>query len=179
MASQESLENMARAQAERLRDQLDELDRAPPLAIEQSTLQQIERQASRLRDSLAGLPTDFRALLASAELGFMPGAALDEFLPRHRDRWDQDLARIVAGAQAVRSWAGSEGQDCRREFLVRGYIRGFAHLWTQHASLPADPEPGSAFFEFASRWLAHADVTERYEERIADALDSDWRQPRR
>jgi hypothetical protein len=171
------LDSKVRPQAERLRDQLDELASAPTQAPDVASLQRIARAANELRDILARLTTDAAARLTSAELGFMPGPALENHLDRHRQDWDQRLMRLAAGAQASGSWGGVDGQQSYQDFLIRGYIRGFAHLWRQHTEQAAEPDPGKPFFEFASRWLRYADVLDEHEQLIATALASDWRMP--
>jgi hypothetical protein len=169
------LEQQTRRQAERLREQLDTLGQAGSLAVDIGALQRVERGAAELRDALALLSGELRTHLASAELGFMPGPALDAFVPRHRQDWDKRLGTLAVAASAVQQWQGSDGRRAHRLFLIRGYIRGFAHLWRQHAEAPADPSPGSPFFEFACQWLDYADVRGDHEALIAGALESGWR----
>lgn len=170
------LDARVRAQAERLRDQLDALETAPPLAPDAAILQRVERAATDLRDALALLSAEDAARLTSAELGFMPGPALDAHVAGHREDWDGRLRRLAAGAAAARAWTGQAGLAAHREFLVRGYLRGFAHLWRERTGRPSDPDRGSPFFEFASRWLDHAGVEGDHEALLAAALGADWRQ---
>lgn len=175
MQSNPDLEDRAQQQAERLRDQLDALEIGWAPLADLAALQRVRRAADDLRGALAMLPSDVAGHLLSAELGFMPGSAARAFLARHRDDWDARLGRLVAGADAAQQWSGPEGQETYRRFLIRGYVRGFAHMWREATGLAADPQPGSAFFEFAGRWLEHADVAEDQESVLQAALAPDWR----
>jgi hypothetical protein len=175
MQNDPNLEDRAQQQAERLRDQLDALEIGWAPLADLAALQRVTRSAADLRRALALLPSDVAGHLLSAELGFMPGPAAQAFLARHRDDWDGRLAKLHAGAQAAQQWSGPDGQEAYRQFLIRGYVRGFAHLWREATGQPAEPQPGSAFFEFAARWLEHADVTEDHETILLAALSPGWR----
>ena len=54
---------------------------------------------------------------------------------RHFQELDKQLSGIAQGAHAVREWRGEEGRAARRTFLIRGYIRGFAHQRLEHAGV--------------------------------------------
>ena len=73
------MEDEIRRQAERLREQLGALEQAPPLAIDADALHAVGEAAAALRTALAALPREQRIHVTSAELGFMPGSALEAF----------------------------------------------------------------------------------------------------
>ncbi len=168
------LAKSVRSQAERLGQQLERLDGLPkgPLG---PTLAQISAQAEALQVALESLPEDVAAGLMSAELGFMPGPAATAALPGHGREWQGRLRRLAEGAAAVQEWLAPEGVLAYRAFLIRGYLRGFAHLWREATQTEADPATGSEFFQFAAGWLAHAGVADDPAPLIRAALSSGWR----
>ena len=167
------LAKRARDQAERLGQQLARLDGLPPGTG--SNLAQISAQAEALQAALGSLPEELAAGLMSAELGFMPGPAATAALSGHGRDWQGRLRRLAQGADAVQEWLGPQGTAAYRGFLIRGYLRGFAHLWREATQMEADPAPGSEFFDFAAGWLAHAGVTDDPAPLLSAALASDWR----
>ncbi|MEO8445601.1 MAG: hypothetical protein ABI567_11405 [Gammaproteobacteria bacterium] len=169
------MEDKVRQQAERLRVQLAALDGAPPVLIDPAPLRRVEQAALALREALNAVPEDSRPHLTSAELGFMPGPGLDAFVPKHAQVQQKDLGSLAQGAAAVQTWIGASRRQAYREFLVRGYVRGFAHLWREHRPEPADNTPGSAFFEFAQGWLQFAGVAADHQRLIGAALQPEWR----
>lgn len=173
MEVEKQLAKRARDQAERLDRQLARLDGLPMGPSPE--LAQISAQAAALQAALESLPEELAAGLMSAELGFMPGQAATAALPGHRDDWQGRLDRLAQGAAAVQAWLGPEGMAAYRAFLIRGYLRGFAHLWREATQTEADPAAGSEFFDFAAGWLAHAGVRDDPAPFISAALASDWR----
>jgi hypothetical protein len=167
------LAKRARDRAERLGQQLDRLDGRPmgPGA----KLAQISTQAAALQAALASLPEELAAGLMSAELGFMPGKAATAALPGHGSDWQGRLRRLGQGADAVQEWLGPDGTAAYRAFLIRGYLRGVAHMWREATQTDADPAAGSEFFDFAAGWLSHAGVTDDPAPLLSAALASDWR----
>jgi len=173
MKTDTQLAKRAREQAERLRQQLAHLDELLPGTG--SGLAQISAQARALQAALGALPQELAACLMSAELGFMPGPAASAALPGHGRDWQGRLSRLAQGGEAVQEWLGPDGTAAHRAFLVRGYLRGFAHLWREATQTEADVTVGSEFFEFAAGWLAHAGVTDDPAPLLGAALASDWR----
>jgi len=167
------LAKRARDQAERLGQQLARLDGLPMGPC--PNLAQISAQAAALQAALESLPEEMAAGLMSAELGFMPGKAATAALPGHGRDWQGRLRRLAQGADAVQEWLGPDGTAAYRAFLIRGYLRGFAHMWREATQAEADPAPASEFFDFAAGWLAHAGVTEDPAPLLRAALASDWR----
>lgn len=174
MGTQE-MEAEVRRQAERLRAQLAEFDAGPPVAAAEPSLAAVEQAATVLRTALAALPGGSRTYLTSAELGFMPGPNLDGFVDKHFQDLDKQLWSLAQGARAARQWRDEQGRPHRRTFLVRGYLRGFAHQWRQAGKGEPDTSAGSPFFEFARQWLAHAGVQNVDAKTLADALGKGWR----
>jgi hypothetical protein len=171
----EEMEAEVRRQAGRLRAQLAEFDAGPAIDAADAPLADVEEAAAALRRALDALPSGSRTHLTSAELGFMPGPTLDAFVPRHFQDLDKQLSGIVQGALAVRDWRGESGRAARRRFLIRGYIRGFAHQWRQAGRGEPDTAPGSPFFDFARQWLHHAGVGDVEARMLEDALGRGWR----
>lgn len=170
------MEATVRGQAERLRAQLAELAAAAPLAADAACLQAVATAATALRSALGQLPAELRPLLASAELGFMPGPTLDAFAPKHFQEWDKELGSLAEGCEAIGQWQGDAGREARRNWLIRGYIRGFAHQWRLAGH--GEPDTSSAdtpFCRFASQWLDAAGVTDHQHRRVAAALGPRWR----
>jgi hypothetical protein len=87
---------------------------------------EVRRQAERLLAQLAEF--DAGPAVDAAE------PPLVAFVDRHIQDLDKQLSGIVQGARAVREWHGEQGRAARRTFLIRGYIRGFAHQW-RHAGV--------------------------------------------
>jgi hypothetical protein len=174
MGAQE-MEAEVRRQAERLRDQLAAFDAGSAVTVAEPPLAAVGQSAAALRAALAALPADSRTHLTSAELGFMPGPNLDAFVDRHFQELDKQLSGLVQGARAVREWRGEQGRRARRTFLIRGYIRGFAHQWRQAGRGEPDTAAGTPFFDFARQWLDHAGVREVDPKMLEDALGRGWR----
>jgi len=174
MGTQET-EAEVRRQAERLRAQLAEFDVGPAVDAAEPPLAAVGEAAAALRAALAALPPGSRAHLTSAELGFMPGPSLDAFVDRHFQDLDKQLAGIAQGARAVSEWRGEQGRAARRKFLIRGYIRGFAHQWRQAGRGEPDTAAGTPFFAFARQWLDHAGVRDVDAQVLRDALGRGWR----
>lgn len=174
--AQATMEATVRGQAQRLRAQLAELADAAPLAVEGAHLAEIAAAAAALRSALGNLPPGLRPLLAGAELGFMPGPNLDAFAPKHFQEWGKELGSLAEGCEAIAQWQGDAGREARRNWLIRGYIRGFAHQWRQ-AGLgePDTSTDQTPFCQFASRWLGEAGVTDQHHRRITAALGPRWR----
>ena len=162
-------------QAERLRAQLADFDDGPAVDAAEPPLTAVGEAATALRAALAAIPPGSRTHLTSAELGFMPGPNLDAFVDRHFQELDKQLSGIAQGAHAVREWRGEEGRAARRTFLIRGYIRGFAHQWRQAGRGEPDTASGASFFDFARHWLEHAGVRDVDARMLADALGRGWR----
>lgn len=171
-----AMEAEVRRQAERLREQLAALDREPPLASDTTVLGRVDAAATALRRALGEVPPDLRSLLTAAELGFMPGPNLEAFTPKNFQDWDKDLASLAQGCEAMVQWQGEAGREARRNWLIRGYIRGFAHQWRKAGMGEPDmaTEEGG-FMAFAARWLHHAGVTENLPGRVRAALGPGWR----
>lgn len=174
MGTQE-MEAEVRRQAERLRAQLAEFDGGPAIDAAGPPLAAVGEAANALRAALAALPPGSRVHLTSAELGFMPGPNLDAFVDRHFQDVDKQLSGIVQGARAVLEWRGEQGRAARRTFLIRGYIRGFAHQWRQAGRGEPDTAAGSPFSDFARQWLDRAGVSNVDEAMLRDALGRGWR----
>jgi hypothetical protein len=174
--AQATMEATVRGQAERLRAQLAELAGAAPLAVDGACLADVSAAARALRSALGQLPPEVRPLVAGAELGFMPGPSLDAFAPKHFQEWDKELGSLTEGCEAIGQWQGEAGRGARRDWLIRGYIRGFAHQWRQAGrGEPDTSTAGTAFCRFASRWLDEAGVTDQHHRRITAALGPRWR----
>jgi DNA-directed RNA polymerase specialized sigma24 family protein len=171
----EEMEAEVRRQAGRLREQLDEFDSGPAVDAAGPPLAAVGEAAAALRTALASLPPGSRAHLTGAELGFMPGPNLDAFVDRHFQELDKQLSGIAQGARAVREWHGEQGRAARRTFLIRGYIRGFAHQWRQAGRGEPDTGEASPFFDFARHWLDHAGVRDADAKMLKDALGRGWR----
>jgi hypothetical protein len=174
--AQATMEATVRGQAQRLRAQLGELADDAPLAVEGARLAEIAAAAAALRSALGNLPPALKPLLASAELGFMPGPNLDAFAPKHFQDWDKELGSLAEGCEAIAQWQGEAGREARRNWLIRGYIRGFAHQWRLAGN--GEPDTSTAetdFCRFASRWLDEAGVTDQQHRRIVAALGPRWR----
>lgn len=170
------MEAEVRRQAGRLREQLAQLDASGPLALDPAPLERVAAAASALREALADTPSPLRSLLTSAELGFMPGPGLEAFAPRHAQEWDKELGSLAEGARAVAAWRGTGGREARRNWLVRGYIRGFAHQWRLAGRGEPDVEGADrAFLDFAATWLHYAGVTGDPARRCRAALGKGWR----
>jgi len=169
------MEDEIRRQAERLREQLGALEQAPPLAIDADALHAVGEAAAALRTALAALPREQRIHVTSAELGFMPGPALEAFADKHAAGFDKTLGALAQGAAAVSGSAGEAGRAQRRAFLVRGYLRGFAHQWRQAGKGEPGTDEGSSFYELAARWLRFAGVDDVTPGLVRHALSRDWR----
>lgn len=169
------MEAEVRRQADRLRAQLAEFDAGSPIAAAEAPLAAVEQSAATLRAALQALPAESRTHLTSAELGFMPGPTLDAFVDRHLKDLDKQLSSLAQGARAVSEWDGESGRAARRTFLIRGYIRGFAHQWRQAGLGEPDTAAGSPFFTFARQWLEHAGVRDADAAMLQAALGSGWR----
>jgi hypothetical protein len=171
-----TMEATVRGQAERLGAQLADLASAAPLAADAPGLEEVAAAAQALRSALGRLPQDLRPLLVSAELGFMPGSGLDAFAPKHFQDWDKELGSLAEGCEAILQWRGESGGNARRNWLIRGYIRGFAHQWRQAGLGEPDTSTAeTAFCRFASRWLTEAGVADHHHRRITAALGPRWR----
>lgn len=164
------------AQGARLVAQLRALDGAVAPLADPAALGAVAEAAGALRAALAALPEPVAAWLASAELGFMPGETLAQFLPRHRDEWQRELRNLAAGATAVAGWTDPAAGAARyRAFLVRGYLRGFAHLWRTHRKSEPPLDPGSPFVLLVARQLQAAAIPADAVALLRGALASDWR----
>jgi hypothetical protein len=93
----------------------------------------------------------------------MPGETLTQFLPRHRDEWQRELRNLAAGARRY------------REFLVRGYLRGFAHLWRTHRKSEPPLAADSPFVVLVAAQLEAAGIAGDPVLLLGRALASDWR----
>lgn len=166
------------AQGARLAAQLRALDGADAPLADPGALVAVAEAAGALRAALAALPEPAAGWLASAELGFMPGATLAQFLPRHRDEWQRELRNLAAGATAVAGWTDPAAGAARyREFLVRGYLRGFAHLWRTHRKCEPPLAAGSPFVGLVEEQLRAAAIRDDAVTLLARALASEWRTP--
>jgi len=174
MGTQE-MEAEVRRQAERLRAQLAEFDAGHAVDADEPPLAAVGEATTALRAALVALSPGSRSHLTSAELGFMPGPNLDAFVDRHFQDLDKQLSGIAQGARAVLEWRGEQGRAARRTFLVRGYIRGFAHQWRQAGRGEPDTAAGTPFFDFARQWLDHAGVRDVDARMLEDALGRGWR----
>ncbi len=176
LAADDPLVTGIAAQGARLVAQLRALDGVAAPAADPAALAAVAAAAGALRTALADLPAPAAAWLASAELGFMPGETLTQFLPRHRDEWQRELRNLAAGATAVASWADrAAGASRYRAFLVRGYLRGFAHLWRTHRKSEPPLTAGSPFVLLVTAQLAAAGITDDPGLLLDGALASDWR----
>ncbi len=164
------------AQGARLAAQLQALAGAAAPAADPAALAAVAGAAAALRAALADLPGPVAAWLASAELGFMPGETLTQFLPRHRDEWQRELRNLAAGATAVAGWTDPAAGAARyREFLVRGYLRGFAHLWRTHRKSEPPLAADSPFVVLVAAQLEAAGIAGDPVLLLGGALASDWR----
>lgn len=163
-------------QGARLAAQLAALAGADPHPAADAALARVAAAATELRAALRAVPAEVSAALASAELGFMPGPTLEGFVAKHRADWDKELGSLTAGAVAVAGWAdAAEGPARYRAFLVRGYLRGFAHQWRLHRKSEPPLEAGSEFVTAVAAELGAAGISGDTVALLRSALASDWR----
>ncbi|MEC9375091.1 MAG: hypothetical protein VYA80_01825 [Pseudomonadota bacterium] len=128
--------------------------------------------ANKLNQAIHVLPGDIRRLIHTADTGF---ASNGEWVNENIKQQNIQIEKLARAAKMVSIWLSSEGAEVEKNFIIRGNIRGWAHVWRKEEKGTAKIESDLKFIEFAKDCLSRAGINDNQTERIDKALGSDWR----
>ena len=128
--------------------------------------------ANKLNQALHILPNDIRKLIHTADTGF---ASNGQWVDENIKQQNSQIKKLARAAKMVSIWLSPEGDEAERAFIIRGNIRGWAHVWRKEKKGTAKIESDLKFIEFAKDCLSRAGINDNQTERIDKSLGSDWR----